>query len=63
MYATHIFDGIDNWPTHFIRIDERRVHMFPASQVSGPIYQQAALWLQEEKDRRKAREKESSNSL
>lgn len=42
MYATHIFDGIDNWATHFIRIENNKATLIPASEVSGPIYQNAA---------------------
>jgi len=53
MYATHIFDGIDDWPTHIIRMDNKKVNMFPISEISGPVYQNAARWLQEEKDLRK----------
>jgi len=50
MYATHIFDGIDMWPTHLMRIEQRKVNLFSAETISGPLYLNAAKWLQEERD-------------
>jgi CCR4-NOT complex subunit CAF16 len=55
MYATHIFDGIDSWPTHFIRIENNRATLISATEVTGPIYQNAARWLQEEREDKKKR--------
>jgi CCR4-NOT complex subunit CAF16 len=63
MYATHIFDGIDDWPTHIIRIENNRVNLFSAKEVIGPIYKNAARWLQEEKDDRIRIKKELDEEL
>lgn len=62
MYATHIFDGIDNWPTHILRIWDGTVTLYTADKIPPPFYLQAAKWLQEEADlREKTKSIESLN--
>jgi len=53
LYATHIFDGIDNWPTHVMRIDKGVITMEEISQVKLPIYENVANWLLALKEKEK----------
>jgi len=48
LYATHIFDGIDNWATHVIRVHHRTISVYTADQLQNPFYKQVYEWLKED---------------
>jgi len=61
VYSTHIFDGLDDWPTHILHIKAGEVaYVGPCSlapkaveQGSGCLYQTVRGWLLQERDERK----------
>jgi CCR4-NOT complex subunit CAF16 len=67
VYATHIFDGLDSWPTHIAFIDDGRLakigtmEAFPdfLERVRGgtvaPLLRTVEAWLREARDKRRAR--------
>ena len=60
IYATHIFDGIDAFPTHLAHLrDGQLVEYFPwtpDSTSAEPLHNKALNWLKEDRDIRRAEE-------
>ena len=63
IYATHIFDGMENWPTHFAYLEGGRmgyggpIQAMPGLQEGKKLLHIIESWLREEKARRRARGK------
>ncbi|KAL0050006.1 hypothetical protein WJX82_002636 [Trebouxia sp. C0006] len=58
IYATHIFDGLESWPSHLMYLAGGTMHLFkPASEIpelqEGRLLQLVERWLREEKRERK----------
>ena len=63
VYSTHIFDGLDDWPTHMIRMQQGTVTYIgkaqlapeaaPTSGASGSLFQTVRGWLDTEREARK----------
>lgn len=63
IYATHIFDGLESWPTHVAYVAGGRLRLLkPAEEIpelqEGRLLELVVGWLREEKVERKAREPE-----
>ena len=68
VYSTHIFDGVDDWPTHILSIKRGALHYCgpladaPKSaaaataggKLSGSLYQMVRGWLDDERAERRA---------
>ena len=56
VYATHIFDGLDGWPTHLLHICDGRLASFGplALPPSTRLHDFIVLLLLEERERRRA---------
>ncbi|KAL3162908.1 hypothetical protein ABBQ32_009351 [Trebouxia sp. C0010 RCD-2024] len=73
VYATHIFDGLETWPSHLIYLAGGKVQLFkPAIEVpelqQGQLLQLVERWLREEKRQRKqlsngVKGKDASNKI
>jgi len=67
VYSTHIFDGLDDWPTHMLHVKGGKVaYVGPAALApkavelgSGSLYQTVRSWLNAERDERKQQQKMS----
>ncbi|KAK9817277.1 hypothetical protein WJX72_012172 [[Myrmecia] bisecta] len=61
IYATHIFDGLESWPTHVLYLAHGKVQVFqPASEIpelqEGKLLELVDRWLRQEKAERKAKQ-------
>jgi len=62
VYATHIFDGLDDWPTHIARlskgllslVDPKTIKPFPGTSVS-PLFLTVVNWIREDLQKDKDR--------
>jgi len=62
VYATHIFDGLDEWPTHIARLSHGKITMvdpatirhFPGTRVS-PLFLTVVNWIREDLNKDKNR--------
>ena len=57
IYATHIFDGLENWPSHVVYVAQGQVQLYKESKAIPELEQGNLLglvegWLREERDRR-----------
>eukprot|EP00898_Chlorokybus_atmophyticus_P006723 jgi/Chlat1/7051/Chrsp56S06710 len=60
IYATHIFDGIDTWPTHLAYVAEGRLQVFDKLSAIKELRQQSlmetiAVWLRKDREVQKAK--------
>lgn len=70
VYATHIFDGLDDWATHIMRItdgivdvnkgaialnEDKEYLMFKNKGVSAPLLRAVEFWLRRERDEKRKR--------
>lgn len=67
IYATHIFDGLEAWPTHLMYLAGGRVqHCRPATEFpelqQGRLLELVERWLREEKALRKAAKAQQGSS-
>lgn len=66
IYATHIFDGLETWPTHFAYLEGGRmlrggpVSGIPELQSGKKLLHVVEAWLRQEKAQRRARQKEAA---
>lgn len=63
IYATHIFDGLENWPTHIVYLARGRLQLaMPMDKVKEAsnlsLMRTVESWLRKERDEEKARRKE-----
>eukprot|EP01025_Chloroclados_australasicus_P005718 TRINITY_DN11799_c0_g1_i3.p1 TRINITY_DN11799_c0_g1~~TRINITY_DN11799_c0_g1_i3.p1 ORF type:complete len:363 (-),score=48.50 TRINITY_DN11799_c0_g1_i3:1002-2090(-) len=61
IYATHIFDGLEFWPTHVAYVADGQLQLFkPVDQLpqikEGRLLEMIVEWLREEKQNRKVRD-------
>lgn len=66
VYATHIFDGLEFWPSHVMYLAGGKMQLFkPASEIpelqNGQLLQLVERWLREEKRLRKQSEQKQTN--
>lgn len=64
IYSTHIFDGLDDWPTHCLHIKEGGLHYVGPMHLvprapecksgSGSLYTTVRGWLNDERDARRS---------
>merc|ERR1740139_1885561 len=61
IYSTHIFDGVDDWPTHLLHLKKGGVRYngpvkdAPPSSTSGSLFTLVRGWLEEERAERRAK--------
>eukprot|EP01023_Acetabularia_acetabulum_P012476 TRINITY_DN15841_c0_g1_i1.p1 TRINITY_DN15841_c0_g1~~TRINITY_DN15841_c0_g1_i1.p1 ORF type:complete len:361 (+),score=51.01 TRINITY_DN15841_c0_g1_i1:104-1186(+) len=65
IYATHIFDGLEFWPTHIAYVANGQLQLFkPVEELpqigEGRLLELIVQWLKEEKSQRKKRQVKSS---
>lgn len=64
VYATHIFDGLEHWPTHVAYMEGGSMvrfgawSSFPELAAGGRLLHVIQAWLLEEKKRRRAAKKQ-----
>jgi CCR4-NOT complex subunit CAF16 len=51
LYCTHIFDGMDDWPTHSIFMAEGRIQNLLSHPLPRPLYQMALDFMLESRQR------------
>ena len=57
IYATHIFDGLESWPSHLVYVAQGQVQLYEEARAIPELEQGNLLglvegWLREERDRR-----------
>lgn len=67
IYATHIFDGLESWPTHLMYLAGGKMQLFkPANEIpelqEGKLLQLVERWLREEKKQRKQSARDQAGS-
>uniref|UniRef100_A0A061RZU5 CCR4-NOT complex subunit CAF16 n=1 Tax=Tetraselmis sp. GSL018 TaxID=582737 RepID=A0A061RZU5_9CHLO len=67
IYATHIFDGLESWPTHIAYVAGGQLRTFEAADripelQEGKLLELVVSWLKEEKLERKRREADSKSA-
>jgi len=46
LYATHIFDALDDWATHVVHVEDARLQsVTPVSELERPLYRLVERWL------------------
>ncbi|GAB4835647.1 ABC transporter I member 20, variant 2 [Ancistrocladus abbreviatus] len=63
IYATHIFDGLENWPTHIVYVSHGRLQLaMPMDELKQksnmPLMRIVESWLRKERDEDRKRRKE-----
>jgi len=63
IYCTHIFDGLEAWPTHLMYVANGRMEVFAQAKDipemrQGRLLELVASWLKKERDEKRAREKQ-----
>eukprot|EP01127_Copromyxa_protea_P002888 TRINITY_DN12809_c0_g1_i1.p1 TRINITY_DN12809_c0_g1~~TRINITY_DN12809_c0_g1_i1.p1 ORF type:complete len:274 (+),score=54.50 TRINITY_DN12809_c0_g1_i1:46-822(+) len=54
LYATHIFDGLNGWPTHIVHVSCGELRLYDATKIEGPVYLRVAEWMRGDKEKQKA---------
>ncbi|KLO07811.1 hypothetical protein SCHPADRAFT_922775 [Schizopora paradoxa] len=57
LYATHIFDELSNFPTHFVGPPQRWVPPLPGGRAGPHLHEVALQWLKDDRDYRRGLEK------
>lgn len=50
LYCTHIFDGLDEWPTQVMFIGEGQVKRLTPAPLPEPLYRAAMKFMKEERE-------------
>ena len=58
LYCTHIFDGLDDWPTHSIFISEGRIQSIREHPLEVSLFHAAMRFLVEARDHTQRENKE-----
>jgi CCR4-NOT complex subunit CAF16 len=46
LYATHIFDALDDWATHVVHVEDARLlGVYPVAELERPLYRVVERWL------------------
>ncbi|KAL6139125.1 hypothetical protein ACLB2K_064402 [Fragaria x ananassa] len=56
IYATHIFDGLENWPSHIVYVAKDKDKVTETYKLS--LMRTVESWLRKERDEERARRKE-----